>query len=107
MIDYASARAKAQVFIDEMGANSGPERLELQLLDAHTIERPFGWVFFYQARHYVASGNASDRLVGNAPIVVTRGGELHMTGTAYPLDHYLAAFERAEPEARGVGGDPQ
>jgi hypothetical protein len=96
MIDYAGARARAQVFIDEMAASSGPERLELQLEDAYTIERTFGWVFFYQSRKFIASGNISDCLVGNAPLVVTRDGELHVTGTAYPLEHYLAAFERAE-----------
>jgi hypothetical protein len=107
MFEYADARAKAQVFIDEMGASSGPEHPELQLLDAHTIERPFGWVFFYQSMRYLASGEVRDALAGNAPIVVTRDGELHVTGTAYPLDHYLAAFERGETESRRVGADPE
>ena len=66
---------------------------ELVLLEQHTIERTFGWVFFYNARRYLGTGDFRDALAGNAPIVVTGAdGRVHETGTAYPLEHYLKAF---------------
>ena len=66
---------------------------KLVLLKNETIEREFGWIFFYQSERYLEKGNFSDILAGNAPLVVTRSdGRLHETGTAYPLEHYLERF---------------
>lgn len=63
---------------------------ELVLLDSSTIERSFGWVFFYQSKRYLETGEMSDALAGNAPILVEKaGGRIHTLGTALPLDHYL------------------
>jgi hypothetical protein len=67
---------------------------ELILLDAETIERSFGWVFFYDSKRHLETGEFRDALAGNAPIVVTRAdGRIHVTGTAYPVEHYLQDFE--------------
>ena len=66
---------------------------ELVLVDQHTIERDFGWVFFYNAKRHVETGDIRDALAGNAPIVVTKAdGRIHETGTAYPLEHYLKEY---------------
>jgi hypothetical protein len=66
---------------------------ELVLVDQHTIERDFGWVFFYDAKRHVETGDIRDALAGNAPIVVTKAdGRIHETGTAYPLEHYLKEY---------------
>ena len=66
---------------------------ELVLLKDKTIERSFGWVFFYESKRYLETGNFSDIVVGNAPLVVTKSdGRLHVTGTAHPIDHYLEKF---------------
>jgi Immunity protein 35 len=68
---------------------------ELVVLDSHTIEKPFGWIFFYDSRRHIETGHFRDALAGNAPIVVTRAdGRVHPTGTAYPLEHYLKTFDR-------------
>ena len=66
---------------------------ELVLLHEETIERDFGWVFFYQSKRFLETGNISDILAGNPPLVVTKSdGRLHETGTAYPVEHYLQRF---------------
>ena len=63
--------------------------LELKLLPEQTIERDFGWVFFYGLR------NPSVRLAGNAPFIVDRkDGSVHVTGTAYPIEEYLQSYAR-------------
>jgi hypothetical protein len=71
--------------------------LELILLDHLTIERNFGWVFFYDSKRHSETGNVSDALAGNAPIVITRvDGRIHVTGTALPLQHYLDKFNKED-----------
>jgi hypothetical protein len=72
---------------------------ELVLLDQYTIERSFGWVFFYDSKRHNETGNFRDAVAGNAPIVVTRAdGRVHVTGTALRLEHYLEKFNN--PDAR-------
>lgn len=66
----------------------------LQLVEDATIEKAFGWVFFYNSSKYLESGSPSDALLGNAPIIVKRDGTLHATGTAHPIEHYIAELER-------------
>ncbi len=59
-----------------------------------TIERSWGWVFFTQSRAYMETGDPSEMLAGNAPLIVEReSGRIFETGTADPLDFYLTNFE--------------
>jgi hypothetical protein len=59
-----------------------------------TIERPFGWVFFYNSRAYLEGGELSSALAGNAPYIVNRHtGEVTTTGTAFPVEHYVDEYE--------------
>ncbi len=58
--------------------------------ESQTMEEPFGWVYFYNSRRYLETGDFRDQLIGNAPIVVDRSsGTIHGTGTAKPLEEYL------------------
>jgi hypothetical protein len=84
------ARRIALDYVKEMERGAG---CELVLLDSCTIERSFGWVFFYNSKRHVETGDITAALAGNAPIVVTKAdGRIHVTGTAHPLEHYLSAF---------------
>src|SRR5262249_54721152 len=60
-----------------------------------TIERPWGWVFFYESVRYLESGDLLQPLLGNAPLFVHKHYGIldDVSGTARPLDHYLTAFE--------------
>lgn len=90
MVTKEEARDLALAHVKSFEAEAG---LELVLLDGITMEENFGWVFFYDSKRCVQTGNPLDRLAGNAPIVVTRAdGALHETGTALPLEHYLRRF---------------
>jgi hypothetical protein len=71
-----------------------PENDGVVVLDGATVRKPYGWVFFYQSRRYVESGNPSDMLAGNGPIVVFQAdGSIHELGTAYPIEVELRSFE--------------
>jgi hypothetical protein len=68
---------------------------ELVILDEATIERDFGWVFFYQNRSYLETRNILKILAGNAPYIVNRHTrELQVTGTGRPIEEYIARYER-------------
>lgn len=61
-----------------------------------TIEKSWGWVFFYQSKTYVETGDFRNMLVGNAPIIVNRNtGQLSHTGTAHDIERYIKEYEAA------------
>ena len=64
------------------------------ILDEETLERHFGWIFFYQSQEFLETRELGARMAGNAPLIVDRDkGSVHETGTAHEVEHYLAAFE--------------
>ncbi|MBN8469455.1 hypothetical protein JYJ95_23385 [Corallococcus exiguus] len=96
------ARELMDAYVREVSAQAGAE---LIVRDEHTIEREFGWVFFYTSKRYVETGDPAFLLGGNAPMIVDRmTGELHVTGTAYPVEHYIAEYEARLRTSRRDGG---
>ncbi|AZZ92638.1 hypothetical protein EUZ85_18675 [Hahella sp. KA22] len=70
--------------------------IDCVVLAEETIERAWGWVFFYQSKAYFETGDFREMLGGNAPIIVNRNtGELYHTGTAHDIDHYIKEYEAA------------
>jgi len=59
----SEARQIAQDYVKAMEAGAG---LEFVLLDEQTIEREFGWVFFYDSKQHQATGDFRDVIAGNA-----------------------------------------
>ena len=63
-------------------------RHDAVVLDRYTIEKPWGWVFFYNSREFAETGDTMTQLVGNAPYIVNRHtGEVLITGTAQSIEH--------------------
>jgi len=86
MVTREQARGLAE---NELRQLYGESAESLAIDDRATREEAFGWVFFYETKKYLNDGDPDGRLIGNAPIVVDRDGELHMTGTGEPLEYYL------------------
>ena len=73
---------------------SWPDKPIIVVLSESTIETDWGWVFFYQSQRYIDTDDISERLAGNAPFIVNRiTGEALVTGTAHPIEHYIAEYE--------------
>ena len=71
------------------------------VLEESTIDRPYGWVFFYQSRAYIETKNPLHQLVGNAPLVFNRVfGEYRILRTAHPTEQYLREYESTLPDAQ-------
>jgi hypothetical protein len=66
---------------------------EVVLNEEQTIARPYGWFFFYNTKQFLATRDMDDALFGNAPILVDKCGHVHVTGTANPIEHYVAEFD--------------
>lgn len=66
---------------------------EVVLLEKETITRPYGWFFFYNSKHFLATHDVEHALFGNAPLLVDKRGHVHVTGTVYAVAHYVAAFD--------------
>ena len=92
MWTYEKALAIARVYVENATDGRGV------VLEDKTLDRPYGWVFFYQNRQYVETGDIQHAFAGNAPIIFNRlSGEYRVTGTAYPLEHYLQEYEATLP----------
>jgi Immunity protein 35 len=64
------------------------------VLDQHTIERGWGWVFFYDSRRHQETGDSRYLVAGNAPFFVRRSdGAVFVSGTARPVEDYIGDFE--------------
>lgn len=65
------------------------------VLDNETIEKEWGWVFFYQNKKYLDTGDFRFMLGGNAPYIVNKyTGVIVVTGTAQDIEHYIEEYER-------------
>lgn len=93
MIDREFARRIAAEHLEEGCPN--PSGVTPVILDSKTIERDFGWVFFYESKEYLDTREIGARMLGNAPIIVDRrDGSVHVTGSAMPVERYIAEYER-------------
>ncbi len=67
---------------------------ELVILEDKTVEKDFGWVFFYTTKKYLQSHNPSDLLPGNSPLVVERAdGSTHFLSTSLPPNRAIEEYE--------------
>ncbi|MEM0909792.1 MAG: YrhB domain-containing protein [Pseudomonadota bacterium] len=69
--------------------------IDCAVLEEETIEKPWGWVFFYQSKAYIETGEFMHMLDGNAPIIINRNtAELIHTGTAHDIEYYITEYEK-------------
>ena len=54
------------------------------IVDSLTLEKPYGWVFFYNSRKFVETGLLQYRLAGNGPVIVNTTAQ---PGSLAALEH--------------------
>ena len=71
------------------------DKPHIHLVVSKVIEYDFGWVFCYNAKEYLETNDMELGLTGNAPLIVDRNdGQLYITSTAYPIEHYLDQYRK-------------
>jgi hypothetical protein len=89
-IDKAQATAIARKTI----ATVPPHSPDLVLQEDRTVERDFGWVFFYTTRKFLETGDKKYLMPGDAPVVVLReDGSTRYLGTSVPPKRAIELFE--------------
>jgi hypothetical protein len=92
---YEGARKIASAWVEAVTDGAGA------ILDEHTMDRPYGWVFFFQSKRSLERRNPLDGYAGNAPIIINRfTHEVRVTGSARAVEHYLAEYEATLPAAQ-------
>ncbi|MCL2779532.1 MAG: YrhB family protein [Polyangiaceae bacterium] len=67
---------------------------EVAILDSETIEKPYGWIFFFNSRRYVETGNMMHSFFGYGPVVViAKTGEIIMLTSRAPTEGYIKELE--------------
>jgi len=68
---------------------------DLVVLDEVTIEKPWGWVFFYGSRKWRETKDAKYAIAGNAPLLVEKhSGRVIPLGTARRAEYYIERYEQ-------------
>ena len=91
-------RSEAQSLVEKELAQSldSQENSNIVVLEDETIEHEWGWIFFYQSKEYLKTGDFRHALGGNAPYIVNRNnGQITVTGTAHPIEHYIQEYEQS------------
>ncbi|SIR92011.1 Immunity protein 35 [Micromonospora avicenniae] len=87
VITEREARRAAEAVLQDMSSVPGMPSLAIMNVE----ERQACWIVYYQSARYIETGSFLDSLVGNGPILVDRQtGRRHQTGTAQPIDYYVA-----------------
>jgi hypothetical protein len=94
MIDWPQASSIAEEYV--AGASRDLHHGDrFVIMHEHTIEKPYGWIFFYTSKGWLETGEIKFAVAGNSPLLVTRDtGELQVFGTAQPTDWYIEQYER-------------
>jgi hypothetical protein len=93
-ISYSDAQGLARSWVEATSRGTGA------LHERVALAKPYGWVFFWDGREYLETGNPRKRFAGNGPVIVNRvNGEVRATSAALPLDVSLAQYEGSLPPA--------
>lgn len=90
MIDLAKARIIAMQKLNEIQRSS---KMELVFLEDFTLPFDYGWVFFYQSKDFVETGDKEKMVGGNAPILIDKyQGVALITGTKKDIKEYIRIY---------------
>jgi hypothetical protein len=79
--------------LDCVARLTGRARDELLIIDELTQCRRCGWIFFYESRAYLETGDVSHGIGTKGPVVVTHQGETHPLAGERPAEDALRDFE--------------
>ena len=77
--------------------------IKLEILNDKIEEHEFGWVFYYNSKKFIETGDYQHALAGNAPLIVDRNtGQIVVTGTAHNTEYYTNNYKRTgDPNNEG------
>ena len=99
MIDRDAALAIARTYLGQSKMRDGTD---LVVREDRTLEKPFGWVVFWDSRTFVETGDPQLAAIGNGPLIIDRvDGSVHPTGSTRPLERFFERYERERAKRPG------
>ncbi len=90
MISFEQAKRIATAYLDAMNFKDGL----LVILESETIEKAYAWIFFYNTKTFIETGDILHALGGNSPIFVSKkDGKISTYSTAYPIERGIEIHE--------------
>jgi hypothetical protein len=66
----------------------------LVIIESSTIEKDYGWIFFYNSRKYLETKKDRYLLYGGGPIVIEKeDGSIHQLGSAGGAQYQIELYE--------------
>lgn len=91
-------REKAQEVVGQKLRELSPPDDIFIIVDAGTIEKPYGWIFFYNSKKYLDTGEIRHALAGNGPVIVNRLTEaVDFYGASGSIQDLIEEYERKLP----------
>ena len=92
---YMITKAEALDLVSEKLRQMSASDNAFAVVEKSTIERPFGWVFFYNSQKYIETGVFRYRLAGNGPIIVNKNTQtIELCGANKPVQELIDDYER-------------
>ena len=98
MLTKDEARRVALVALDIIQEMPGNADLDLMLIEPLVIESELAWLFPFNTREYVQTGNVGAMAVGVGPIVVNRATGIPFVAPPMPTEHLLAQYAASNGE---------
>ena len=95
MNSSALRKSEALELVSKKLEEKSCEAVQYAVVEGSTIEKPWGWIFFYQSKKYLETGLFMHRLAGNGPVFVNKEtGEMDFFGSVPSLDVLLTDYEK-------------
>jgi len=95
MLTFQDARNIAVAAINKtpaIGDNSG-----FTIIDSATLEKPYAWIFNYNSRLFLETGDLKYALGGNAPLFISKiDGKISIFQTGLSIDGMIDKYEEEE-----------
>lgn len=91
MLTKEEARAVALTSIAPVAERGGTD---LVIIEKSILERDFAWVFPFNTREYVETGNIRKMALGLGPVVVNRATGAATLAPPMPIERFLEQYEK-------------
>ena len=98
MLTKDEARRVALVALDIIQEMPGNADLDLMLIEPLVRESDRAWLFPFNTREYVQTGNIGAMAIGVGPIVVNRETGVPFVAPPMPTEHLLAQYAASNGE---------
>jgi hypothetical protein len=99
--DLPLDRDSAREFVMQHINRAAPLEERNTVLDEQTIEKEYGWVFFYQSKAFLETGDKALRLYGSTAMLVEKDtGAFHEFGAGRSVESQIAHFEQRRGEEK-------